>query len=140
LGGCALTLPEPPEVDLPTQPAVLLITPAPTLDIDATATFYADQLRPTATPAGLYVVQPGDTLGLLAERFHTTVEEIMVLNNLSDPNVLQAGDALMIPSLVNTAVVATPALTRTAQTSQVTATATLTVTRTLTPTVTLSTP
>lgn len=104
---CTITLPEPPTVNLPTQPAVLDITPAPTLDIDATATFMADQLRPTPTPLGLYIVQPGDTLGSLAERFNTTVEEILVANDLSDANSLQAGQELIIPSLLPTELVGT---------------------------------
>lgn len=108
LAACTITLPEPPPVNLPTQPVVLEITPAPTLDIDATATFMADQLRPTATPVGLYVVQPGDTMSELATRFDTTVEEILVANELSDPNALQVGEELIIPSLLPTEPIATP--------------------------------
>ncbi|NJO06159.1 MAG: LysM peptidoglycan-binding domain-containing protein [Chloroflexaceae bacterium] len=118
LAACTLTLPEPPEVNLPTQPAVMLITPAPTLDIDATATVMATMLRPTPTPAGLYIVQPDDTLSDIASRFGTTVEEILVANDLSDPNALQVGQRIIIPSLLPTAMVtpanATDALTNTA--------------------------
>jgi LysM repeat protein len=94
--------PSPPPRNLPTSPAVLDITPAPTLDIDATATVLAGELRPTATPAGLYVVQPGDTLGALAEEFGTTVDEILVANGLTDPNDIQEGQELIIPSLLAT--------------------------------------
>jgi LysM repeat protein len=100
VGGCVL--PTPPPSNLPTAPAVLDITTAPTLDIDATATVYASLLRPTPTPAGLYIVRDGDTLGGLAEQFGTTVEEIMAVNNLTDPNNLQVGQALIIPSLLLT--------------------------------------
>jgi LysM repeat protein len=96
----AACLPDPPPNNLPTQPAILDITPAPTLDIDATATVLAIELRPTPTPAGLHVVQPGDTLGSLAELYNTTVEEIMATNGLDDPNTLQVGQELIIPSLV----------------------------------------
>lgn len=102
LAGCTITLPDPPEVNLPTQPAVLHITPAPTLDVDATATFMASMLRPSPTPAGLYEVQEGDTLSDLADRFNTTVEELLVANDLSDPNSLQVGQQLIIPSLLPT--------------------------------------
>jgi LysM repeat protein len=94
--------PEPPPSNLPTAPAVLDITPAPTLDIDATATSYASLLRPSPTPAGLYIVRQGDTLTAIAEQYGTTVEEIMAANNLSDPNALQVGQALIIPSLLVT--------------------------------------
>ena len=98
LAACAP--PEPPARELPTLPAVLDITPAPTLDIDATATAYAGQIRPSATPAALYTVQPGDTLSDLAERFGTTVDELVAANGLTDPNALQPGQTLLIPSLI----------------------------------------
>jgi LysM repeat protein len=141
LAACTLPLPDPPEVSLPTQPAVLDITPAPTLDIDATATVMAGQLRPTPTPAGVYVVQPGDTLSGLAGRFNTTVEEILVANDLTDPNTLQTGQELIIPSLLPTPLISTPAPTRSpvpdatpGPTATLTATTTLTTTATLTAT------
>jgi LysM repeat protein len=100
--------PTPPPRNLPTSPAVLDITPAPTLDIDATATMLAGELRPTATPAGLYVVQPGDTLGVLAEEFGTSIDEILVANGLTDPNDIQEGQELIIPSLLATPLGETP--------------------------------
>lgn len=92
---------QPPSVELPTQPAVLNITPAPTLDIDATATVLAIELRPTATPAGLYIVQSGDTLGTIANRYGTTVEDLMAMNGLSNADMLSVGQELIIPSLVD---------------------------------------
>lgn len=94
--------PDPPATNLPTSPAVLDITPAPTLDIDATATVLAGQLRPSPTQVGLYIVQPNDTLSDLAARFNTTVDEILAANGLTDPNALQEGQELIIPSLVST--------------------------------------
>ena len=103
LGSCAL--PEPLPANLPTLPAVLDITPAPTLDIDATATAFSSVSRPSPTPAALYIVQSGDTLSGLAERFATTVDEIVAANGLTDPNALQPGQALIIPSLLQTPVV-----------------------------------
>ncbi len=101
LAACA----PPPNASRPTAPVILEITPAPTLDIDTTATVYARQSIPTPTPAGLYVVQRGDTLSSLAEEFGTTVEEIMAANRLTDPNTLQAGQTLIIPSLISTTLV-----------------------------------
>jgi LysM repeat protein len=105
---------------------VLEITPAPTLNLDATATIYARQLVPTPTPAGLYVVQPGDTLSGIAEEFGTTVEEILAANGLTDPNAIQVGQTLLIPSLLSAplpldataAISATDALTATAPITQ----------------------
>jgi LysM repeat protein len=101
LAACAPPAPPVPDQPRPTAPTILEITPAPTLDVDATATVYARQLIPTPTPAGLYVVQQGDTLSSLAEEFGSTVEEIMAANGLTDPNAIQAGQTLVIPSLIS---------------------------------------
>jgi LysM repeat protein len=98
--GLAACAPPAPTAPRPTAPAILDITPAPTQDVDATATAYAVRLIPTPTPAGLYVVQPNDTLSGLAEDFGTTVEELMAANNLTDPNAIQAGQTLLIPALI----------------------------------------
>ncbi|WP_281181300.1 LysM peptidoglycan-binding domain-containing protein [Chloroflexus islandicus] len=103
-------LPDPPPRNLPTLPAILDITPAPTLDIDATATAYASAPRPTPTVAALYIVQAGDTLSAIAERFSVTVDELVAANNLTDPNFIQPGQTLLIPSLIGTP---RPALTPT---------------------------
>ncbi len=94
----ACALPEPPVTNLPTSPAVLDITPAPTLDIDATATVLAGLLRATPTPAGMYTVEPGDTLSTLAREFEITVEELMAANDLQNPDDLQEGQTLFIPT------------------------------------------
>lgn len=96
----ACDIPDPPPANNPTLPAVMLITPAPTLDIDATATAFALQIRPTPSPAGLYIVRAGDTLSGLAQRYHTTVEEILVANGLTEPDKLYVGQELIIPSLI----------------------------------------
>jgi LysM repeat protein len=106
----AACAPPQPESPRPTSPTILEITPAPTQNIDATATAYASRLVPTPTPAGLYKVQAGDTLSGLAEEFGTTVEELMAANGLTDANALQAGQTLIIPSLLSdTLSLATPA-------------------------------
>jgi len=45
-----------------------------------------------------YTVVAGDTLSLIAEAFKTTINELMRLNNLSDPNQLSVGQALRVPA------------------------------------------
>ncbi|MBC8160319.1 MAG: LysM peptidoglycan-binding domain-containing protein [Roseiflexaceae bacterium] len=106
LAACTPAAPAGPR---PTAPTILEITPAPTQDIDATATVYAGRLIPTPTPAGLYVIQQGDTLGALAEEFGSSVEELLAANGLTDPNAIQVGQPLLIPSLISqTLVLATP--------------------------------
>ena len=47
-----------------------------------------------------YIVQRGDTLYSIAEKFNTTVEELKKINNLSS-NTLTIGQVLNIPSTVN---------------------------------------
>jgi LysM repeat protein len=50
-----------------------------------------------APPSTTHVVQPGDTLYLIAARFNTTVQALMVANNLSNPNLIYVGQLLKIP-------------------------------------------
>lgn len=45
-----------------------------------------------------YVVQPGDTLGGIALRFGTDVATLVRLNGLTNPDVLLAGTALVVPA------------------------------------------
>ena len=52
----------------------------------------------TDYPASLSV-KPGDTLWSIAQRFHTTVQELMVVNELTDNRIL-IGQALRLPSRV----------------------------------------
>ncbi|MBI5838713.1 MAG: LysM peptidoglycan-binding domain-containing protein [Chloroflexi bacterium] len=52
---------------------------------------------PTNTPIR-YAVQPGDTLSGIATRFRTTIAAIMALNpQITNPNIIVAGDTLLIP-------------------------------------------
>jgi murein DD-endopeptidase MepM/ murein hydrolase activator NlpD len=46
-----------------------------------------------------YIVQPGDTLSSIAARFNIRVDDLMNANNISDPNLLSAGQQLIIPGL-----------------------------------------
>lgn len=44
-----------------------------------------------------YIIQPGDTLSQLAVRFGTTVNVLASLNDLTDPDLIYAGQTLRIP-------------------------------------------
>lgn len=44
-----------------------------------------------------YTVMQGDTLSTIAPRFNTTVQAIMVANNLTNPNLIYPGQVLIIP-------------------------------------------
>jgi LysM repeat protein len=54
------------------------------------------EVTPTLT-LDLYQVQPGDTLGTIAEQYGVSVDLLMRLNGLSDPNALGSGEVLLVP-------------------------------------------
>ena len=64
-----------------------------------------EAVEPTTTPpptlspdeGELYIVQAGDSLLAIAERFGVTMDQIMVANGLKDANFLFSGQRLMIP-------------------------------------------
>ena len=45
-----------------------------------------------------YVIQSGDTLTKIANKFNTSVDELVKLNNIENPNLIYAGDTIKIPS------------------------------------------
>lgn len=58
----------------------------------------------------IHIVQPGETLFLIALQYDASVEEIAAANNLADINTLEVGQQLVIPA-PGTVVVATPETT-----------------------------
>lgn len=70
-----------------------------------TATPFAVRPQPTIVAASsseprqaaTYIVEAGDTLSQIAERFNTTVEAIMASNELTDATVILVGQELTIP-------------------------------------------
>jgi len=47
----------------------------------------------------VYIVEYGDTLSWIAQRFDTTLDQLMTLNNIQPDDMLRPGDRLLIPSL-----------------------------------------
>lgn len=47
-------------------------------------------------PIITYVVNPGDTVYTIARRFHTTVQDIVRLNGLTNPDVIYPGQILRV--------------------------------------------
>jgi LysM repeat protein len=75
--------------DEPDQPAVLT-SPSPQAAPASPS--------PSPSPEGeTYVVESGDTLSAIAQRFDTTVEAIVDANDLDNPDFLSIGDELLIP-------------------------------------------
>lgn len=50
-------------------------------------------------PTESYTVMPGDTLNGIAARYHTTVGILAAMNNLPDPNRIEAGQVIQVPRL-----------------------------------------
>ena len=48
----------------------------------------------------IYVVQPGENLTEIAEKFHISLNELINANNIMDVNIISAGTELLIPGLV----------------------------------------
>ena len=51
----------------------------------------------TETPNTVYQVQSGDTLSIIAEKFHITIEALTAYNNIENTDNIQAGAILRIP-------------------------------------------
>ena len=55
----------------------------------------------SSTLVTTYTVQSGDTLSEIAARYGTTVNELMSLNGISNPNLIYPGEVLRIPGRVS---------------------------------------
>ncbi len=87
--GQVLALPNPlPPGYYPTYP---IYTPPPVYIYRPTPPIYYGSVYIR------YVVQPGDFLNAIAERFNTTGYAILTTNNIADANLLYIGQVLLIP-------------------------------------------
>lgn len=84
--------PTPTQAPIPTA-TPLAATPAPTI-IGGDATVAPE---PTPRTEVTYRVVPGDTLSAIAQRFGTTVQALMAVNDIADPTLIFAGQDLTIP-------------------------------------------
>ena len=50
-----------------------------------------------AVTTTVHVVEPGETLGLIAESYGTTIEVLLELNDLPDPDIVPIGTSLVVP-------------------------------------------
>lgn len=80
------------------------ITPTPTAR-GPTANAPAPTQKAAATPPPAsqqnetYIVRAGDTLAQIAAQFGVNLQELMRVNNLTNPNVISVGQRLLIPKL-----------------------------------------
>ena len=89
---------------VPTNGALILsVTPEPTAD-PATLEPVVDPatVESSPTPAPIsslrsYTIRPGDTLGTIAQAYAVPVEDLIIANAITDPNMLYVGQVLIIP-------------------------------------------
>lgn len=103
--------------DDPIDPGDQLTIPGPNTELPTATSIPLNMRRGTIIE---YIVQTGESLAIIAEKFNSTVEAIVEENDLDDPNAIQAGQRIRVP--VN---LVTPVPTATA-TLPVTVTATAT--------------
>lgn len=77
-------------------PTETLTPPPPTLTPTITETPLPSE---TPTPEGplTYIVEPGDTLSSIAEKFGVDILLLISVNNITDPSAINAGQELIIP-------------------------------------------
>jgi LysM repeat protein len=82
-------------VVIPTTTAQTTATTAPTTTITLTD---SGTTGTTTAPANAqyYVIQSGDTLGTIASKYNTSVDELMTLNPGVDPSALQPGERIRV--------------------------------------------
>jgi LysM repeat protein len=68
--------------------------------------------RGSGSGSGNYTVKPGETLSELAERYNTSVQRLMELNNLRGPQDLWAGSRIQVPITRTTAAAVKPAVNK----------------------------
>jgi LysM repeat protein len=72
-------------------------SPSPTLVPTPEPTVVPTEPPPPPPQQRTYVVQQGDTLGSIAQRFGTTVSALQAANGIEDPNEIIIGQVLVIP-------------------------------------------
>ncbi len=90
--------PEPVLAASATPPSVAVTAPTPVTSSETTVetpTITAPSQEPPAEE--IYIVQPGDTLLVVATRYNITVDDILRANNLSNPDYVFSGQRLVIP-------------------------------------------
>jgi len=112
-------------VDLAVLIAINNLDATQPLDIGVELTIPGpDTELPTETPVPLnvrrgtiieYTVKLGDTLGIIAEKFNSTVEAILEENEIENPNDIEAGQKLNIPVNLVTPVPTNTPVTPTAE-------------------------
>ncbi|HJM75836.1 MAG TPA: LysM peptidoglycan-binding domain-containing protein [Dehalococcoidia bacterium] len=96
LVACGGDDPDPDPVATPTASAgVPSATPFP---VQPSPTIVAAATDTVPQQPATYIVEPGDSLSVIAERFDTTVEAIMAANDIADGAIILVGQELRLPT------------------------------------------
>jgi LasA protease len=90
----------PPQAEVagpPTRTPFLPPTRAPGAPILTPTPDDPHRLPHARTEPEQYVVQAGDTLGIIAQRYGVSLEQLTAANELANPNLLEVGQTLTIP-------------------------------------------
>ena len=104
-------LASPPQIEpvlspspTPTPTPSPTVTPAPTPEpVEVPPPQPTEEPSPTET----YIVQPDDSLSDIAAKYETTVDELLRLNDLAQPDLLYDGQAILVPCRPEAAVTTT---------------------------------
>ena len=89
-----VTLAPPPP---PVTPATAVVQQPPALPPEPPPTPDTTQPQREIGTQLVYTIQPGDTLFSIARQFGVTLDDLVALNNIEDPDRINAGDQLFIP-------------------------------------------
>lgn len=68
------------------------------LDRFRDSVFLSSDIPSVDTNPDIYIIKRGDTLSGIAFRYHTSVEELVSLNHISNPNLIFPGTRLILPT------------------------------------------
>ncbi len=100
-GGASAASPSVSAAPAATPTPLATPTPVATPTAAAPSGTPAETGSPTPTPPqtpAVHVVKPGETLSQIALRYGVTVDALQTANKITDPNVLLAGQRLVIPN------------------------------------------
>jgi murein DD-endopeptidase MepM/ murein hydrolase activator NlpD len=100
LPGATVEIVQAPGGVTPTEVAVLpplALSPVPQVIANVPTPNPTRSITDSAS-AREYVVQPGDTLSGIAFAYNTSIEALLQLNALLDPNVLEVGQTIILPA------------------------------------------
>ena len=87
-----------PQQQQPDQSAqAVQVTTSPEQDQDQPQQQAAAEVEEQQTDPSIYIVQPGDTLAQIANRFNVRIDDLITLNGIQDPDLLRVGQELRIP-------------------------------------------